>query len=54
MAFDTTMTESDIEAATRHLSRSLDKDQPPFEPDLAVDGLSDSLLTRVIRALGFS
>ena len=47
MAFDNTITESDLDQDGRALVASLNSSEG--EPDLAVDGLSDSLLARLLR-----
>ncbi len=52
MAFDTTVTEKDIKAASRYLSQSLAYDLPDLEPDLSVDGLADTIFARLLRLIG--
>lgn len=47
MAFDNTITESDLDQDARTLIAGLGTSES--EPDLAVDGLSDSLLARILR-----
>ena len=47
MAFDNTITESDLDHDDRALIAGFSKSES--EPDLAVDGLSDSLLARILR-----
>jgi hypothetical protein len=49
MAFENTITENDMDAATQNVVRSFRGDQVDHEPDLAVDGLSDSILARLLR-----
>ncbi len=48
MAFDSTITEFEMDANTRQMVQELRGDDGEFEPDLAVDGLSDSLLSRIL------
>ncbi len=54
MAFDTTMTESDFETAGRNLPQSLANEFPELEPDLSVDGLSDSVFSRLLCLFGLT
>ena len=49
MAFDNTITEQDMDAATQSTVQGIRGDRSDFEPDLAVDGLSDSILARLLR-----
>lgn len=49
MAFENTITEHDMDAATQNVVQGLRGDKGDFEPDLAVDGLSDSILARLLR-----
>lgn len=48
MAFDKTITEYDLDGSTEKLVAGLEARNEDFEPDLAVDGLTDSLLSRVL------
>jgi hypothetical protein len=48
---DTTMTELDLDATSQPFVESLRPEGPDFDPDLAVDGLSDSLLSRLLSFL---
>lgn len=52
MAFDSTTTENDLDAGSRTFAQEMRAAQPSFEPDLAVDGLSDSVLSRFLRLFG--
>ena len=52
MAFDTSITEQDMDPASQNFVRGLRGEVRDIEPDLAVDGLSDSLLSRLLRLLG--
>ena len=49
MAFENTITEQDMDAASRSMVKGLRAESADFEPDLAVDGLSDSILARLLR-----
>ena len=49
MAFENTITEHDMDAATQNVVQGLRGDKGDYEPDLAVDGLSDSILARLLR-----
>jgi len=49
MQFDTTITEQDMDAAASDFVQGLRGDSHSREPDLAVDGMSDSLLARLLR-----
>ena len=49
MAFENTITEQDMDVATQNLVKGFRGDKGDFEPDLAVDGLSDSILARLLR-----
>ena len=49
MAFENTITEQDMDVASRNLVKGLRGETGDYEPDLAVDGLSDSILARLLR-----
>ena len=51
MAFDTTITENDLDNSSQTFVQGLRGGQD-IEPDLAVDGLSDSLLSRLLGLFG--
>ena len=51
MAFDSTITEKDMDATSQNLALASGADTGDYEPDLAVDGLSDSILARLLRLL---
>lgn len=51
MAFETTITENDLDQASQTFVRNL-RSAGDHEPDLDVDGLSDSLLSRLLGLLG--
>jgi hypothetical protein len=51
MAFESTITEKDMDATAQNLAHASGGDMGDYEPDLAVDGLSDSILARLLRLL---
>lgn len=51
MAFDTTITENDLDNASQSFVQGLRGTQD-IEPDLSVDGLSESLLSRFLGLFG--
>ena len=54
MAFENTTTEHDMHPAAKQLLvQSLRRDNAEFEPDLVVDGMSDSILSRIVGMCGF-
>lgn len=52
MAFDNTITENDLDANSREYVQGLRADNFDIEPDLAVDGLSNSILSRLLNLFG--
>ena len=52
MALDSTITEQDLDPQAKNFVQGLRRDSAEQEPDLAVDGLTDSLLSRVLRLFG--
>lgn len=48
MAFDTTITEQDMDVKSQQFVQGLRGDVSNFEPDLSVDGLSESILSRIL------
>lgn len=48
MAFENTITEHDLDPQAQRLVQANRMETSDFEPDLAVDGLSDSILSRLI------
>jgi len=54
MAFESTITEHDMDANSKVLVQGLRSDQPDREPDLEIDGLSDNILSRLLRLLGIA
>ena len=51
MAFDTTITEDDMDATARGFVQGFRSDGKEPEPDLAVDGMSESILSRLLSLL---
>ena len=49
MAFESTITEKDLQPAAQAPRQALRADAGDFEPDLSVDGLSDSILAKLLR-----
>ena len=49
MAFESTITEKDMDAGSQTLAQGIRRDSGDLEPDLSVDGLSDSILARLLR-----
>jgi hypothetical protein len=52
MAFENTITEHDMDANTQQFVQGLRGDTSDREPDLAVDGLSESILSRIMGLFG--
>jgi len=52
MAFETTITENDLDANSQKFVQGLRADSFDSEPDLTVDGLSDSILSRFLGLFG--
>ena len=52
MAFDNTVTEMDLDAETQFFVEGLGTSGQEDEPDLAVDGLSESILSRLFGLFG--
>ena len=52
MAFENTITEDELDANTRQYVQGLRADNLDIEPDLAVDGLSESFLSRLLSLFG--
>lgn len=53
MGLETTITEKDMDAASQQFVQGFRQDRNDFEPDLAVDGLSESIVSRLFRILTF-
>jgi len=52
MAFENTITENDLDANSQNFVQGLRGDNLDIEPDLRVDGLSDSILSRLLGIFG--
>ena len=52
MGWDSTITEQDMDAASLQFVKSIGGDKGDSEPDLAVDGLSESILSRLLGIFG--
>ena len=48
MAFENTITEYDMDANSQQFVQGLRGDAGEYEPDLSVDGLSESILSRIL------
>jgi len=53
MGLENTITEQDLDAASKQFVQGFRQDNKEFEPDLAVDGLSESIVSKVIRLITF-
>jgi hypothetical protein len=53
MGLENTITEQDLDAASKPFVQGFRQDQIDIEPDLAVDGLSESIITKLIRLITF-
>ena len=49
---ENTITEQDMDATTMQFVHGFRHEPDGFEPDLSVDGLSESLVSRLFRLLG--
>ncbi len=52
MEFENTNTEKDLDSKSQHFVKGLSAENQDYEPDLAVDGLSDSILSRILGLFG--
>ncbi len=52
MAFDSTITEFEMDANSQQFVQDLRGEAGDLEPDLVVDGLSDSILSRILGLFG--
>ena len=48
MAFENTITEQDMDANSQQFIQGLRAEAGDLEPDLSVDGLSESILSRIM------
>ena len=53
VGFENTITENDLDPASRQFVQGLRKSEQDLSPDLDVDGLSDSIVARLKRFLSF-
>lgn len=53
MSLENTITEQDLDSSSRNFVHGFCQDSNEFEPDLAVDGLSESIVFRLIRLITF-
>lgn len=53
MGLDNTITEQDLDAASQQFVQGFRQDNADIEADLAVDGLTESILSRLIRLVTF-
>lgn len=54
MMFDVTMTDTEFKNDFVNQNESWMQDSQPAEPDLDVDGLDQSLMSRLLSALGLA
>jgi hypothetical protein len=52
MAFENTITENDLDANSQHFVQGFRNESQDNDPDLSVDGLSDSILSRLMGLFG--
>ena len=52
MAFENTITEHDMDAGSQALVQGMRTERQLIEPDLAVDGLTDSIFSRFLKLFG--
>jgi len=52
MAFENTITEMDLDANSQHFVQGLRSEGQDYEPDLTVDGMSESILSRLLSLFG--
>jgi len=52
MAFESTITEQDMDPKAQQFVQGLRGDLGDMEPDLSVDGLSDSILSKIMGLFG--
>lgn len=48
MAFENTMTEMEMDPQSQQMIQKLRREGQGYEPDLDVEGMSDSILSRII------
>ena len=52
MAFENTITEMDLDLKSQHFVKGQRNDGQDYEPDLVVDGMSESRLSRLFGLFG--
>ena len=52
MAFENTITERDMDAGSQQFVQGFRGDTGDYEPDLAVDGLSEGFFARILGLFG--
>ena len=52
MAFENTITEMDLDAKSQHFVQGQRNDGQDYDPDLVVDGMSESILSRLFGLFG--
>jgi len=52
MAFENTITEQDMDVVSQQFVQGLRREPGDAEPDLSVDGLSESILSRILGLFG--
>ena len=53
IGLENTITEHELDAASQQFVQGFRKDSNDYEPDLAVDGLSESIISRLLRLVTF-
>ena len=53
MGLENTITEQDLGAASQHFVQGFRMESKEFEPDLTIDGLSESIVSRLVRLVTF-
>lgn len=53
MGWENTVTEQEMDSTSVQFVQGLRKDMPEIEQDLAVDGLTESILSRILGLLKF-
>lgn len=53
MGLENTITEQDMEVASRQSVQGFRTDNNQVEPDLAVDGLSEGIIAKIFRIITF-
>ncbi len=52
MAFDSTITDNDLDPGAQQFVQALCRDLGDSEPDFSVDGMTDSILSRILGLFG--